>query len=219
MKLKKITSGGKSTKKKSAASPGSKTPKKKTVKKSTVTSALPKPGVKTKKAAVKAVTRKMKEKLPDESASAIQKLVHLLQVHQVELEHQNQELRIAQAELEASRNQYVNLFDFSPVPYLSLDMSGRITAVNLIAGKMLGWDRKVLIGKQFLSFIPMSNRQTFSLLLKNIFTSSKKATCEVNILNKDKRVFRVRVDGIEVNDVLQTQRSCLIAVIDLDDYK
>ena len=46
----------------------------------------------------------------------VQRLVQLLQVHQVELEHQNQELRMAQEELEVSRNKYVNLFDFSPIP-------------------------------------------------------------------------------------------------------
>ncbi len=51
----------------------------------------------------------------------VQRLVHLLQVHQVELEHQNEELRIAHEELEVSRNKYVNLFDFSPTPYFTLD--------------------------------------------------------------------------------------------------
>lgn len=215
MKTKKKTVNSKGTKKKTAAKPGVKTPVKKAVKKSDAKLK----GGKSQIAAVKNTAKNLPEKPVEDKASVIQRLVHLLQVHQIELEHQNQELRISQEELEASRNQYVNLFDFSPVPYLALTMSGKIMAVNLIAGKMLGYDRKMLMGKQFLSFVPLANRSIFNTLLKNIFTSSKKFSCELNLMNKEKRVFRVRIDGTEVNDVLQTQRNCLIAVIDLDDFK
>ena len=74
----------------------------------------------------------------------VQKLVHLLQVHQIELEHQNEELRITQNELEVSRNKYVNLFDFSPTPYFTLDVEGLIKEVNLSASKMLGIGRSKL---------------------------------------------------------------------------
>ena len=71
----------------------------------------------------------------------IQRLLSLLQVHQVELEHQNEELRIAHEELEVSRNKYVNLFDFSPTPYFTLDPEGIIKESNLSASKMLGVNR------------------------------------------------------------------------------
>ncbi len=74
----------------------------------------------------------------------VQKLLHLLEVHQVELEHQNQELRIAQEEIEVSRNKYVNLFDFSPIPYFTLDPDSVIMEANLSASKMFGIERKKL---------------------------------------------------------------------------
>ena len=64
----------------------------------------------------------------------VQRLVQLLRINQIELEHQNQELRIAQGELEVSRNKYVNLFDFAPIPYFTLNFEGIIKEVNLIAG-------------------------------------------------------------------------------------
>jgi len=79
---------------------------------------------------------------PGDRSQDIRKLVHLLQVNQVELEHQNQELRIAEQELEASRNRYVNLFDFSPIAYFSLDAQGVIKEVNLSAGRCLAWSAR-----------------------------------------------------------------------------
>ena len=92
------------------------------------------------------IKKPVKEKIED-----VQKLLHLLQVHQVELEHQNEELRLTQKELEESRNKYVNLFDFSPIPYFTIDENGTIKEVNLSAGKMLALDRKKIIGKNFIS--------------------------------------------------------------------
>ncbi|MGA9291211.1 MAG: PAS domain-containing protein, partial [Ignavibacteriaceae bacterium] len=96
----------------------------------------------------------------------VQKLVHLLQVHQVELEHQNEELRITQNELEVSRNKYVNLFDFSPTPYFTLDMEGIIKEVNLSASKMLGIGRSKLIGKKLITYIPLNEKEIFNSFIK-----------------------------------------------------
>ncbi|MCX5893942.1 MAG: sensor domain-containing diguanylate cyclase, partial [Deltaproteobacteria bacterium] len=61
----------------------------------------------------------------------IQKLVHELQVHQTELDMQNQELRQAYQELEESRSRYETLYDFAPVGYFSLSLKGKIIQVNL----------------------------------------------------------------------------------------
>ena len=104
-----------------------------------------------------------------EKIEDVQRLVHLLQVHQVELEHQNQELRITQQELEASRNKYVNLFDFSPTPYFTLDFDGIIKEVNLSASKMFGIERKKLIGKHFITFISLDERDIFNSFIKTVF--------------------------------------------------
>src|ERR1035438_79925 len=95
----------------------------------------------------------------------VKKLVHLLQVQQIELEHQNQELRIAQEELEVSRNLYVNLYDFSPIPYFSLDRDSMIKEANLIASKLFGIDRNKLVGKRFIAFIPLDERDALICLL------------------------------------------------------
>jgi len=78
--------------------------------------------------------------------SEVEALVHELEVHRIELELQNEELRRAQAELEATRDRYVDLYDFAPVGYLALDEQGRIENVNLTGAAMLGRARSRLLG-------------------------------------------------------------------------
>jgi len=145
----------------------------------------------------------------------VQRLVQLLQVHQVELEHQNQELRMAQEELEVSRNKYVNLFDFSPIPYFTLDLDGIIKEVNLSASKMFGIDRNKFIGKNIITYIPIAERNIFNSFIKTVFNVPVKQSCELEVINKDKRVFHVRLEGLELVDTLESDRKCQVALVDL----
>jgi PAS domain S-box-containing protein len=145
----------------------------------------------------------------------LQKLAQLLQIHQVELEHQNQELRIAQEELEVSRNKYVNLFDFSPISYFTLDQNGIIQEVNINASKMFRIDRNKLIGKPFTTFIPLAERNIYNSFLKAVFSSHVKQSCELNVMDKNKSLFHVRVEGLEVVNILESDRKCQVALIEL----
>ncbi|MDP3150625.1 MAG: ATP-binding protein [Ignavibacteria bacterium] len=154
-----------------------------------------------------------------EKVDDIQRLVHLLQVHQIELEHQNQELRIAQEELEASRNKYVAFFDFSPIPFFTLDAAGTIKEVNLSASKMFGIERAKLTGKRFQSFITLYEKDIFDLFIKTVFTSHLKETCGLTITNKDKSLFHVLLEGLEIEDTLEPEPKCQVALIDLTEYK
>jgi PAS domain S-box-containing protein len=175
-----------------------------------------------KKIVKKSVKKKTEPKIIKPEAKQlddIQRLVYLLQVHQVELEHQNEELRIAHEELEVSRNKYVNLFDFSPTPYFTLDQEGIIKESNLGASKMFGVDRNKLIGKHFDTFIPMGERNIFHSFIKAVFNFSMKQSCELSIINKDKREFHVLLEGLELEDTLESEKKCQVALIDLTEYK
>jgi PAS domain S-box-containing protein len=98
--------------------------------------------------------RAKKAKLPvPQSKETIQRLVHELEVHQIELEMQNAELRQAREELELSRNKYVELYDFAPIGYFTFDAQGRIKEVNLTGAKIMGVERQGLINKSFTGFI------------------------------------------------------------------
>jgi PAS domain S-box-containing protein len=154
-----------------------------------------------------------------EKIEDVKRLVELLQIHQVELEHQNQELRIAHEELEVSRNKYVNLFDFSPIPYFTLDIDAIIKEVNLSASKMFGIDRNKLIGKSFITYIMQDEKDIFKSFIKTIFSSPIKHSCELKIINKDKRVFNVLLEGLELNDTLELAKKCQVAVIDMTDFR
>ena len=144
----------------------------------------------------------------------IQRLVHLLEVSQIELEHQNQELRITEQELELSRNKYVNFFDFSPIPFFALNGNGTITEVNLIAGRILGVDRNKLIGKKLIMFVISEDRPAFGIFFRAVFAASAKQTCTVRMTSNDKRVINVYLDGIRMDDSLESEQQCQIAMIE-----
>ena len=80
-------------------------------------------------------------------------LLQELQVHQIELEMQNEELRQAHAALEASRDRYIDLYEFAPVGYLTLTAEGVIVDINLTGSKLLGIERKNLTHRRFARFV------------------------------------------------------------------
>ena len=96
------------------------------------------------------------------SAAEAQRLFHELQVHQIELKIQNDELRQARDEVEASLERYADLFDFAPVGYFTLDQTGIIISANLCGAGLLGVERYRLLGRRFGLFVPENGRSNFS---------------------------------------------------------
>jgi PAS domain-containing protein len=90
------------------------------------------------------------------------RLVHELQVHQTELELQNQELRNALEQLEESRTKYSDLYDFAPVGYLTVDRHGVISEANLTPERQLGVERGSLINSPLSKFMVMVMRINFT---------------------------------------------------------
>src|SRR5580658_6763594 len=97
-------------------------------------------------------------KLP---AGDMHSLAHELHVHQMELEMQNEELRRVQLELEASRDHYSALYDFSPVGYLKLSEEGIVREANLTLAGQLGLNRSEVIGKRFSRFLAPEAQDVF----------------------------------------------------------
>ena len=87
-----------------------------------------------------------------------QRLLHELQVHQVELERQNEEIRHAREAVEAGLARYTALYDFAPVGYLTLDRAGAIRSVNLTGATLLGLPRPAVVGTAFSRFLPADAR-------------------------------------------------------------
>ena len=105
--------------------------------------------------------------------------VHELRVHQIELEIQNRALREAQEQLETSRERYIELFDFAPLAYLTLEADGRIFEANLTAARMLGLDRSALLGRRLQTVIGMSEPLAFRAVLRMCVEQKRESHSEL----------------------------------------
>jgi PAS domain S-box-containing protein len=130
----------------------------------------------------------------------VRKLIHELQVHQVELAVQNEELRRAQAELEESCSRYADLYDFTPVGYLTFDRQGLIVEANLTAADQLGTERATLLKKPFSLFLLENDRELFRLHLAEVLKTGKRQTCEVKLNHRNPEGFFARLDSIFIED-------------------
>jgi PAS domain S-box-containing protein len=130
----------------------------------------------------------------------VKKLVEDLHVHQIELEIQNEELRRAQLELEASRDKYSDLYDFAPVGYVTVSEKGLILQANLSCAAMLGIERSSLIRKPFSRFITKDDQDVFYLHQKKLFETKTKQTCELKLIRKDRSQFYAQLESIVVKD-------------------
>jgi PAS domain S-box-containing protein len=137
-------------------------------------------------------TRALVKKMTPEE---VQHLVHELQVHQIELEMQNEELRRAQAELEVARDRYATLFDFTPVGYVTLDGSGRILEANLTFCLLLKLSRRDIIHKKFEKYVDQGDQGVFRLYLDTLKKKSGTHPSDVLTLRHATTPHRVRLEG------------------------
>ena len=134
------------------------------------------------------------------SPEEVQQLVYELEVHRIELEMQNEELREAQQELEASRDRYADLYDFAPLGYVSLDKHGRIQEINLAAAKLLGRERARLTGRPFVSYVAMEDKNTFMHHVRKCVEGQQQVTSEIDLTAKGGQSIPVQLDSIAARD-------------------
>ena len=133
----------------------------------------------------------VKKMSPEEA----QHLVHELQVHQIELEMQNEELRQSQVDLEVARDRYATLFDFTPVGYVTLDGSGRILEANLTFCHLLGLPRRTIIHKKFEEFVEPDDQGMFRLYLETLQKKPGTQPSDILTLRHGESIHRVRLEG------------------------
>ena len=109
-------------------------------------------------------------------------LVHELEVHQIELEMQQEELARTRIELEGSLTQFTDLYDFAPTGYLTLGRDSKIHQANLTATKLLGIDRSRLLGMRFNKLVIPGCHRVIDALLEKMFTKRVPGICEVELL-------------------------------------
>ncbi|MFZ4741401.1 MAG: PAS domain-containing protein, partial [Bacteroidales bacterium] len=143
------------------------------------------------------------------------KLIHELEVHQIELEMQNEELLSAVHKAEHAEEKYTELYDFALSGFISLSKDGKITELNFSAALMLGKERLSLIKNTFALFITEETRPIFNLFFTNVFTTNIKQSCEVIIATAGNFPKCVTIDGI----VSQDDEFCLLTLIDITEKK
>ncbi len=152
-------------------------------------------------------------------AHLVDQLTLDLQVHQIELEMQNEALRVSQQELSASRDRYVDLYDRAPVGYLSLSVDGWIVEANLTGAELLGIERSRLVGGRFAHRVASEDEQRwhrYALALTREGGDSHRI--ELRMARADGTKFHARIDGRRVAVV--GQRPALrITLIDIDEHK
>jgi PAS domain S-box-containing protein len=154
------------------------------------------------------------ENLPRTTAD-MRRLLHELQVHQVELEMQNEELLRAREELEVSRNKYAELYDFAPVGYFTFDARGLIREVNLAGAQLLGIERGLLANKPFTSLIAdAEGREIFSSHLESVLQRQGMQKCEIRLTGKDGAVINGQLQSVTVDTAESKGRYILSSIVD-----
>ena len=128
--------------------------------------------------------------------SSGKELVHELQVHQVELEMQNENLRQTQIALEESRDRYVEFYDFAPVGYFTLNRDALITEINLTGAKLLGDDRANFLKHRFATLVAPEDRDYWHVYFLSVLQQDSKQTCEVSMLRGDGSHLEVQLDSL-----------------------
>jgi len=128
-------------------------------------------------------------------------IIHELQVHQIELEMQNEELRKMQLILEESRSKYLDLYDFAPVGYFTLTDKSLIAEVNLTGAGLLGVARQKLMNGRFRRFVAPGDQGLWDLHLLSVLKGEEKRTCDLLLRRKDGSTFPAHLESIrlEVN--------------------
>ncbi|REE07717.1 PAS domain S-box-containing protein [Winogradskyella pacifica] len=146
-------------------------------------------------------------------------LLHELEVHQVELEMQNEELREAQHRLEEVRDQYTDLFDFAPIGYLVLNEKAIIINSNLTACDLLGIERSYIIGKPFSAYITNGESRTLFLNLRKAFETGILPSFEIKMKHKSKGEFTVLLQGTITKNKISESTVCRVSLIDVSELK
>lgn len=124
----------------------------------------------------------------------IEELLHELQVHQIELEMQNDALRQTQIALEESRDRYVDLYEFAPIGYLTLTLHGLIAQINLTGATLLRKDRNKLLQKRFTSFVIPEDQDRWTRHFMSVKKDSTQGSIEITLQRGDETFFYVQLD-------------------------
>ncbi|MFZ2444897.1 MAG: ATP-binding protein [Syntrophobacteraceae bacterium] len=147
-------------------------------------------------------------------------LIHELEVHEIELQIQNEELRRAGGELESSRMEYMDLYDLAPIGYVTIRKDGIIINANRTATEMLRTPKKGLMGSGFSSFIHAKDQKAYYELIQVVAAgNSSRARCELRLLRSRSIPFFARIEVVPAKDASGKLSGWLMVFGDISDLK
>jgi two-component system cell cycle sensor histidine kinase/response regulator CckA len=153
------------------------------------------------------------------SAQQVRHLIHELEVHQTELEIQNEELRRVQQELEAMRDKYADLYDFAPIGYLTVSENGQILEANLTIARLLGMERGVLRGQRLTRFIAFEDQDVYYKHCAAVLAAAEGQTCEIRMVTRGGIPFDAQMQSIGIADNDGTVTKWLTMISDDTKHK
>jgi len=166
------------------------------------------------KRAEEKLKEKQKKDVPVIEAD-VKKLMYELQVHQIELEMQNEELRLAYETAETALKKYTMLFDLAPMGYFTLESDGSISDLNFYGAELLGERRFSLVNSNFKLYVTDESLPVFNSFFSKVYASIAKESCEVMLGYDNKVLCYVYMEGIVIDD----DKKCLLSVIDISGFK
>ena len=161
------------------------------------------------------------QSLQDQEAllpTEMRRTFHELQVHQIELEMQNEELRRAQEELDAARARYFDLYDLAPVGYCTLSEKGLILEANLTAATRLGVTRYDLVKQPISRFIFKDDQDIWQRRREDLFETGEPQACELRMVKMDGTVFWAHWEATPARDA-DGVYFCRVALSDITERK
>ena len=164
--------------------------------------------------------QRAEEQVIEKSISGIPKqeidtkrMLHELQVHQIELEMQNEELRRANEVAETALRKFTLLYDFAPLGYFTVDKECSILDLNFTGAEILGDKRFSLINSNFRLFISEESLPVFHAFFLKVFKSNAKESCKIWLGYNKERVCPVYLEGM----VVEEEQNCLLSLLDISD--
>jgi PAS domain-containing protein len=143
------------------------------------------------------------------------KLLHELQVHQIELEMQNEELRLAFETAETALKKFTLLYDLAPMGYFTLDNNANIGELNFTGADMLGDKRFSLVNSNIKLFITDDSLPVFNDFFRKVYSRQGKESCKVMFVSDNGSTCKVYMEGIVIGD----DQKCLLSVIDISHFE
>jgi PAS domain S-box-containing protein len=152
--------------------------------------------------------------LPKKQAD-VQALLYELQVHQIELEMQNAQLRLAESEAQTAQRKYADLYNLAPMGYFTLDERGDIEEVNLAGAALLGMQSASLQRQRFALQVVEADRPAFNDFFRRTLVESAPQSCALKLTKSDGTPFPAEIQGIGVTADETRHRQIYLAIMDV----